>query len=223
MQSYISKQLSELDQLQACGLLGIPDSVYHQYWSNVDEITENSERLQAQQHLIQELYRLHLEFKGKQRDSSKSSSMSSSSNCSSNTRSSHSSSMKLQLQSAIQHYNSLLCEQSRRKFLIEKGHLLSKDKIGFQILQKRLSEEIHTNFVEQLTTELIRQNNFSKMMLHPIANFVCQLLFKQSSISLLEKVLIAVKHDFAKLGMDAHGTRALQSLLEELVKRVGKG
>ena len=83
--------------------------------------------------------------------------------------------MKLQLQTAIQHYNSLLCEQSRRKFLIEKGHLLSKDKTGFQILQKRLSDEIQmkSNFVEQLTTELIRQNNLTKMMLHPIANFLC--------------------------------------------------
>ena len=40
---------------------------------------------------------------------------------------------------------------------------------------------------------------------------------------MLEKVLLAIKHDFAKLGMDGHGTRALQSLLEELVKRVAKG
>jgi hypothetical protein len=56
-------------------------------------------------------------------------------------------------------------------------------------------------------------------MMHPLANFLCQMLFQQASKALIEKVLDTIKNDFCKIAIDQHGTRALQVLLDECVMR----
>lgn len=56
-------------------------------------------------------------------------------------------------------------------------------------------------------------------MMHQVANFFCQELFKQATKKQLEQVLETIKNDFCKIAADMHGTRALQVLLEdELIK-----
>ena len=63
--------------------------------------------------------------------------------------------------------------------------------------------------IEDLCLELLAKNNFAKLMMHPIANFLCQALIHNSQVTTLEKILFSIKADFAKLAMDKHGTRAL--------------
>jgi len=61
-----------------------------------------------------------------------------------------------------------------------------------------------SQFVEDLLQELLYQDStFHKLMMHPMANFLCQMLFKQAaSRTHLEKVLDAIKGEFCKIAMD---------------------
>jgi len=56
-------------------------------------------------------------------------------------------------------------------------------------------------------------------MMHPLANFLCQMLFRQGSRTQIEKVLDAIKSKFYRIAQDPSGTRALQVLLDECIQR----
>jgi hypothetical protein len=49
------------------------------------------------------------------------------------------------------------------------------------------------------------------------------MLIRYATLPLLEKVLFSIKQEFSRLGMDQHGTRALQTLLEELMSKRTSG
>ncbi len=56
-------------------------------------------------------------------------------------------------------------------------------------------------------------------MMHQVANFFCQELFRQATKRQLDSVLEVIRGDFCKIAADMHGTRSLQVLLEnELIK-----
>ena len=55
-------------------------------------------------------------------------------------------------------------------------------------------------------------------MMHQVANFFCQELFRQASRRQLDSILEVIKNEFCKIAADMHGTRSLQVLLEILLE-----
>ena len=92
--------------------------------------------------------------------------------------------MKLVIQQAIRDYNNLFSDEDRREYLVQKSFILARDKTGCQILQKQITEDVAwlsqqenptpSQFVEDVLHQLLFQDTtFHKLMMHPLANFLC--------------------------------------------------
>jgi hypothetical protein len=68
--------------------------------------------------------------------------------------------------------------------LVENSYLFARDKFGCQILQTKISDEVQqqassksgtpSQFIEDVLSQLLfKDTTFYKLMMHPLANFLC--------------------------------------------------
>lgn len=100
-------------------------------------------------------------------------------------------------------------------YLIQNAYSMSRDKKKCMKLQTRVEEEKNNNeFINELFKRLIPV--FSEIMMDPYANYFCQKLLTLAEEEHINMILEHIKHKFADICINTHGTRAAQNLVEQM-------
>ncbi|KAK2198231.1 bifunctional Pumilio RNA-binding repeat/Armadillo-like helical/Pumilio [Babesia duncani] len=90
---------------------------------------------------------------------------------------------------------------------------IAKDQAGCRMLQ-RLLEFKDPILISTIVEEVL--DNLFDLMTDPFGNYLCQKLMGVCNQEQIAKIISAVGPDFVKIGLNMHGTRAVQRLLEVL-------
>ncbi|KAL1918279.1 uncharacterized protein VTP21DRAFT_2939 [Calcarisporiella thermophila] len=92
-------------------------------------------------------------------------------------------------------------------------HLLAQDQLGCRFLQRTVesNSHLHTSFI-------IRElyPHLPELMMHPIANYLCQKLFEYSSEEQRTVLVQGVVPDLVEVALNNHGTRVVQKMIDTL-------
>ncbi|KAJ2038667.1 hypothetical protein H4S04_008298, partial [Coemansia sp. S16] len=88
-----------------------------------------------------------------------------------------------------------------------------KDQYGCRFLQKKL-EDGQEDHVEMILSEVLPRS--SVLMIDPFGNYLCQKLLEHCSDKQRTQVIAGVSSDLVSISLNAHGTRAVQKIIELL-------